>query len=155
LNFSFETCILSFHKGGSFMAHIEYSENGNSPLQRLLGHNQEVLKKWDLLLDTFYQFSSFDPQLQEEVRRAIAYQIGCAQCMSFGCPSQIIQDPKTKVAVDFARKMTQTALPISTEDIEKLKKYFSDKEIAELCAFIAFGTGYARFGAVLSVDVKT
>ena len=137
------------------MAHIEYSENGNSPLQRLLGHNQEVLKKWDLLLDTFYQFSSFDPQLQEEVRRAIAYQIGCAQCMSLGCPSPNIQDPKIKTAVEFARKVAQTILPISEEDIEKLKTHFSDKEIAELCAFIAFGTGYARFGAVLSVDVKT
>src|SRR5579871_5665357 len=51
------------------MARIEYSKNGNSPLQRLLGHNHEVLKKWDLLLDAFYQFSNFDPQLQEEVRR--------------------------------------------------------------------------------------
>jgi len=137
------------------MAHIEYSENGNSPLQRLLGHNQEVLNKWDLLLDTFYQFSSFDPHLQEEVRRAIAYQIGCAQCMSLGCPSQIIPDPKTKAAVDFARKMAQTTLTISKQDLEKLKKHFSDKEIAELCAFIAFGTGYARFGAALSVDIKT
>ena len=58
-------------------------------------------------------------------------------------------------AVDFAKKMAQTTLLISKEDIEKLKKYFSDKEIAELCAFIAFGTGYARFGAALSVDVKT
>jgi alkylhydroperoxidase family enzyme len=137
------------------MAHIEYSENGSSPLQKLLGHNQEVLSKWDLLLDTFYQFSSFDPQLQEEVRRAIAYQIGCAQCMSFGCPTQNIQDPKTKAAVDFARKMAQTNLPISKEDIEKLKEYFRDNEIAELCSFIAFGTGYARFGAALSVDVIT
>ena len=137
------------------MANIEYSEIGKSPLQRLLGHNQEVLKNWDLLLDTFYQFSSFDPQLQEKVRRAIAYQIGCAQCMSFGCPSQIIQDFKTKAAVDFAKKMTQANQPISKEDIEKLKKHFSDKEIAELTAFISFGTGYARFGAALSVDVKT
>jgi len=135
------------------MAHIEYSRNGNSPLQKLLGHNQEVLKNWDLLLDAFYKCSSFDPALQEEVRRAIAFQIGCAQCMSFGCPSQCIEDPKTKVAVDFARKMAQTGIPISKEDIDKLKKYFSDREIAELCAFIAFGTGYARFGASLSVDV--
>ena len=117
-----------------------------------MGHNQEVLKKWDQLLDAFYQFSSFDAQLQEEVRRAIAYQIGCAQCMSFGCPSQIIQDPKTKAAVDFARKVAHTNQPIDKEDIEKLKKYFSDKEIAELTAFISFGTGYARFGAALSVD---
>lgn len=137
------------------MAHIEYSKTGNSPLQRLLGHNEEVLKKWDLLLNTFYQFSNFDPELQEEVRRAIAYQVGCAQCMSFGCPSPTIQNPKIKTAVEFARKMAQTTLPISAEDIEKLKKHFRDKEIAELCAFIAFGTGYARFGAALSVDVKS
>lgn len=136
------------------MAYIEYSENGDSPLQRLLGHNQEVLKKWNLLLNAFYEFSSFDPKLQEEVRRAIAYQIGCAQCMSFGCPTQNIQDPKIKVAVDFAKKMTQTTLPISKEDIEKLKQYFSDKEVAELCAFTAFGTGYARFGAALAVDLE-
>jgi alkylhydroperoxidase family enzyme len=135
------------------MAYIEYSKNGDSPLQKLLGHNQEVLKKWDLLLDTFYKFSSFDPNLQEEVRRAIAYQVGCAQCMSFGCPSQMIKDPKTKAAVDFARKMAQTQLPISKEDIEGLKKYFSDRKIAELCAFIAFGIGYARFGASLCVDI--
>lgn len=137
------------------MAHIEYSQNGNTPLQKLLGHNKEVLKAWDLLLDNFYKFSSFDPELQEEVRRAIAYQIGCAQCMSLGCPSPIIKDPKTKAAVDFTRKMALTQLAISKEDIDKLKKHFSDKEIAELCAFIAFGTGYARFGAALSVNVKT
>lgn len=80
--------------------------------------------------------------------------MGCAQCMSFGCPSPIIQDLKTKAAVDFTKKMTQTNQPISKEDIEKLKKYFSDKEIAELTAFISFGTGYARFGSALSVDVK-
>lgn len=135
------------------MAYIGYSEKGDSPLQKLLGHNVEVLKNWDRLLDSFYKFSSFDPTLQEEVRRAIAYQIGCAYCMSHGCPTQNIEDKKTKIAVDFARKMAQVQVPVSKEDIEKLKEYFSDKEIAELCAFIAFGTGYARFGASLGVDV--
>jgi alkylhydroperoxidase family enzyme len=104
-------------------------------------------------LDSFYQFSIFDPVLQEEVRRAIAYQMGCAYCMSHGCPSQNIKDKKIKLAVNFAKKMTQVQMPVSREDIEKLKKYFSDKEIAELCAFIAFGTGYARFGASLGVDI--
>lgn len=38
------------------MAHIEYSENGNSPLQRLLGHNQEVLSRKILLITTFESF---------------------------------------------------------------------------------------------------
>ena len=135
------------------MAHIAYSTVGDSPLQKLLGHNPEVLKSWDSLLDTFYKHSSFDPKLQEEVRRTIAYQIGCAQCMSYGCPTSKIEDPKTKAAVDFTKKMTQAHIPIVKEDIDLLKQYFRDSEIAELCAFIAFGTGYARFGAALSVDV--
>lgn len=136
------------------MAHIEYSQDGDSPLQKLLGHNQMVLKNWDQLLNSFYQFSSFDPTLQEEVRRAVAYQIGCAYCMSHGCPSPLIEDKKTKAAVTFARKMAQTHLSITKDDIDALKEHFTDKEIAELCAFIGFGTGYARFGAALAVDTK-
>ncbi len=135
------------------MAFIEYSEIGDTPLQKLLGHNVEVLKNWDRLLESFYKYSSFDPELQEEVRRVIAYQIGCAQCMSHGCPTPLITDIKTKAAVDFAKKMAQTQLPVTKQDVDQLKEYFSDHEIAELCAFIAFGTGYARFGASLNVDV--
>ncbi len=67
---------------------------------------------------------------------------------------KIITDKKTKVAVSFARKIAQTQIQISEDDINQLKKFFNDKEIAELCAFIAFGTGYARFGVTLNVDVK-
>lgn len=136
------------------MAHIEYSSKGDTPLQKLLGHNEEVLKQWDQLLATFYRFSNLDSALQEEVRRAVAYQLGCAYCMSHGCPTPNIEDPKTKTAVAFARKMAQTHLPISKEDIENLKQHFSDPEIAELCAFVGFGTGYARFGASLGVDAS-
>lgn len=134
------------------MAYINYSKSGDSPLQKLLGHNPEILKKWNLLLETFYQCSNLDPTLQEEVRRAIAYQIGCAQCMSYGCPSQLINDPKKKAAVEFAKKIAQTNLPFSKEEIDQLKVHFNDAEIAEIAAFAAFGTGYARFGACLAVD---
>jgi alkylhydroperoxidase family enzyme len=73
--------------------------------------------------------------------------------MSYGCPSQVdFEDPKIKVAVDFARKVMQTDLSVAQEDMDLLKMHFKDSEIAELTAFIAFGMGYARFGAVLSVD---
>jgi len=70
-------------------------------------------------------------------------------------PTPVITDIKTRGAVDFAKKMTQTQFPVTKQDIDQLKKYFSDHEIAELCAFVAFGTGYARFGASISVDVKS
>jgi hypothetical protein len=113
------------------MAFIEYSEIRDTPLQKLLGHNVEVLKNGNRLLESFYKHSSFDPALQEEVRRAIAYQIGCAQCMSYECPAPVVTDIKTKVAVDFAKKMAQTQLS-AKQDVDQMKKYFFDCEIAEL-----------------------
>ena len=73
------------------MAHIAYSENGTNPLTQLLGHNPVLLKNWMALLDSFYKHSDLDPQLQEEVRRAVAYQVGCAYCMSHGCPHKSLK----------------------------------------------------------------
>ncbi|HEY5259390.1 MAG TPA: hypothetical protein VIJ46_02000 [Rhabdochlamydiaceae bacterium] len=135
------------------MAHIVYSENGTNPLTQLLGHNPVLLKNWMSLLDSFYQHCDLDPQLQEEVRRAVAYQVGCAYCMSHGCPTQIIEDVKTKAAVDFARKVVEVQRKITPEDIEGLREFFTEKEIAELTAFICYGIGLARFGAALNVGV--
>ena len=136
------------------MAHISYSENGNNPLTKLLGHNPILLKNWITLLNSFYESCDLDRDLQEEVRRAVAYQIGCAYCMSHGCPTPLIEDPKTKTAVEFAKKAVQTQKAINEADIQPLKEYFNDKEIAELCAFICYGIGLARFGAILNVDAS-
>lgn len=136
------------------MAYISYSENGENSLTRLLGHNPVLLKNWMTLLDSFYESCAIDRNLQEEVRRAVAYQMGCAYCMSHGCPTQVIEDVKTKEAVDFAKKVMQTQRQITEQDIAVLKEHFSDREIAELSAFICYGIGLARFGAVLNVDVS-
>ena len=131
------------------MAHIAYSENGTNPLTKLLGHNPVLLKNWMALLDSFYAHCSLDRGLQEEVRRAVAYQIGCAYCMSHGCPTQIIEDVKTKAAVDFAKKVVQVQRQITESDIELLREHFTEKEISELSAFVCYGIGLARFGAAL------
>lgn len=134
------------------MAYISYSENGNNPLTQLLGHNPELLKNWMALLDSFYSSCDLDRALQEEVRRAIAYQIGCSYCMSHGCPSPLIEDIRTQVAVSFAKKVIQTQMRITERDIELLKEHFSEKQVSELCAFICYGLGLARFGAILNVE---
>lgn len=135
------------------MAYISYSEHGENPLTKLLGHNPELLDRWMALLECFYSSCVLDRQLMEEVRRTIAHQIGCAYCMSHGCPTLSIEDMKTLTAVEFARKVAQTQKEITEEDILPLKGYFSEREISELCAFICYGIGLARFGAVLNVDV--
>jgi len=134
------------------MAYISYSENGINPLTKLLGHNPALLNNWMVLLESYYTNGSLDPELQEEVRRAVAYQIGCAYCMSHGCPTPVIKDVKTKVAVDFAKKALDVQRKIQEEEILALKEHFSEKEISELCAFICYGLGLARFGAILDVD---
>ena len=83
----------------------------------------------------------------------MAYQVGCAYCMSHGCPTHTIEDVKTKAAVDFARKVVEVERKITPEDIEGLREFFTEKEIAELTAFICYGIGLARFGAALNVGV--
>jgi alkylhydroperoxidase family enzyme len=135
------------------MAYISYSDTGTNPLAKLLGHNPVLMKNWLTLLDSFYSSCAIDRELQEEVRRAIAYQIGCAFCMSHGCPTPLIEDVKTRTAVNFAKKVVQTHMQITQEDIDRLKAFFNDKEISELCAFICYGIGLARFGNILNVDV--
>ena len=69
-------------------------------------------------------------------------------------PAQIIEDVKTKAAVDFARKVVDVQRKITPEDVEGLREFFAKKEIAELTGFICYGIGLARFGAALSVDVS-
>lgn len=135
------------------MAHISYSGHGENPLARLLGHNPALCKQWMDLLDCFYKCCTLDPQLQEEVRKVVAYHIGCSYCMSHGCPLPIIEDSKTQMAIDFARKIMQLDRKILVSDVELLKPYFSEKEIVELCAFVCYGVGLARFGVSFQVDV--
>ena len=87
------------------MPYISYSENGNNPLTKLLGHNPTLLKNWMMLRESFYESCHFDCALlqEKEVRRAVAYQMGCAYCMSHGCPKEFIEDIKTRIAVDFTK----------------------------------------------------
>jgi len=136
------------------VAYISYSETGDNPLTKLLGHNPELLKSWMALLDSFYQSCCLDRELQEEVRRAVAYQIGCAYCMSHGCPTSLIEDVKTKIAVDFAKKVVQTQKKITKADIELLKPHFSEKEISELSAFIPNVIQKLGFGLRQSLAVQ-
>lgn len=136
------------------MAYISYSKNGNNPLTKLLGHNPVILKNWMVLLESFYQNCELDRNLQEEVRRNIAYQINCSYCKAQGCPTQNIENARTKAAVDFAKKVIQNQKQITKQDITLLSHYFSEKEISELSAYICFIIGLGRFGAILNVDIS-
>lgn len=54
------------------MARIAESNFGESPFQKLLGHNQEVMKGWNQLGDVLEKDGRLTSQLKEQVRRTLA-----------------------------------------------------------------------------------
>jgi alkylhydroperoxidase family enzyme len=59
------------------MPRISFSNVGNTPFKRLLGHNPEILKSWTNLNDAFLTSGKLSPDLKEQVRRALAFGNRC------------------------------------------------------------------------------
>lgn len=66
------------------MTRIKFSENGNTAFEKLIGHNPEILKKWNALEETVWNDTSLDNNLLEQIRRAMAFENGCEYCMVKG-----------------------------------------------------------------------
>jgi uncharacterized peroxidase-related enzyme len=59
-----------------------------------------------------------------------------------------------RAALAFARKAAQDCHSIGSEDIESLKRYYSDGEIIEICAVIQQFMGYNWFVTMLGLEVE-
>jgi len=132
------------------MARIIYSDQGNSPFQRLLGHNPQILGAWNELENTFYT-GLLENELKEQVRRTLAFCNGCEYDMAQGNPVIERKNKRLSLAVDFARMVAGNHLNIRDSVFEVMKTVFSDAEIAELCAFIFFINATQKFGATLQL----
>lgn len=134
------------------MARIEESNAGETPFQRLLGHNVDVMKGWAHLGDLLEQDGLLSSALKEQVRRTLAQSNGCEYCKAKGKPNPEQFDEKTSIAVGFAEVFLKQkeSMPDSTFNI--LKEYFSQEEISELCAFISFTTASQYFGAMMKLQ---
>lgn len=133
------------------MARITFSQQGTTPFQQLMGHNKEVLDKWNSLENTIFQSNTFSAELKEEVRRTLAFNNGCQYCMAKGRPSDLITDSKVLVAVKFADMVSKNT-HIDDKDFNILKEKFTDREISELCALICFISASQKFGALLDLQ---
>lgn len=60
---------------------------------------------------------------------------------------------RERVAIEYAEEMSKTPVRVSDELFERLKKHFSDEQIVELSASIAYENYRARFNHAL--DVKS
>jgi len=132
------------------MAKISFSKEGNTSFEQLLGHNKNVLHNWSSLEDVFFKSNTFSDELKEEVRRTLAFNNGCQYCMAKGNPSENINDSKILAAVKFADMFCKNS--VDDKGFEKLKLFFKDNEISELCAFICFISASQKFGAVLDLQ---
>ena len=72
-----------------------------------------------------------------------------------GKPDEDHQDPKTNAAVALTKKFVADHHAITDKDIKALKDLFTEKEIAALCAFMAFMAAAHRFGVIMDVLPET
>jgi alkylhydroperoxidase family enzyme len=64
--------------------------------------------------------------------------------------SKILND-KEKTAIEYAEEMSKTPVRVSDALFERLKKHFSDEQIVELSASIAYENYRARFNHALEI----
>ncbi|NUJ08483.1 carboxymuconolactone decarboxylase family protein [Bacillus paranthracis] len=133
------------------MTRINESEFGETPFQKLLGHNKDVLNGWTQLGEVLEKDGNLSSQLKEQVRRTLAQSNGCEYCKAKGKPEPHLFNNKISIAVGFAEVFLKQQGDISDATFNVLKEYLSDVEISELCAFITFTTASQYFGAMLAL----
>ena len=131
------------------MTNIEFSKNGNSPFEQLLGHNMGILEQWVKLEDAVIEASSLHPALLEQVRRTLAFGNECEYCMvKGGRPNLTKENVREQLSTGFAELYALDHKSIVAEHFNILREAFSDKEISELCSFISFISASQKLGRI-------
>jgi len=134
------------------MTTIEFSSHGNTPFEKLIGHNPEILAKWNDLEGVFFKKTALDPNLLEQVRRTLAFGNGCEYCMVKGGKADFSQSElKISVAVSFAELFCKDHRSILRAHFSMLREFFSDKEISELCTFVSFISASQKLGKIFNL----
>ncbi|KTD59058.1 hypothetical protein [Legionella shakespearei] len=137
------------------MSHIELSNYGESPFEKLMGHAPEILNQWGKLEDVFFQSTTFAPEFLEQIRRALAFKNLCQYCMlKAGPPDENPESIRLSIALRFANKFAIDHASIPEEEIEEMEQYFSKKELIELIAFCSFITASQKFGSCLGLQAS-
>ncbi|MET0754405.1 MAG: hypothetical protein ABWZ66_13565 [Pyrinomonadaceae bacterium] len=59
---------------------------------------------------------------------------------------------RERVAIEYSEEMSKTPVRVSDELFERLKKHFTDEQIVELTASIAYENYRARFNHALNIE---
>ncbi|RKS97422.1 alkylhydroperoxidase family enzyme [Chryseobacterium defluvii] len=134
------------------MTRIPFSENGNTAFEKLIGHNVTILHNWNQLEETFWQSTSLDKELLEQVRRTMAFENGCEYCMVKGGKADFdSSEMKISIAAAFAELFCKDHHSIISGHFDLLKEYFTDQQISELCTFISFINASQKLGKIFNL----
>ncbi len=70
------------------MTKIPLSQIGETPFQKLLGHNPKILSSWTRLEKDLIEEGTLSLDVKEQVRRTLAQSNGCAYCKAKGKPKK-------------------------------------------------------------------
>ena len=134
------------------MTRIKLSDYGNSPFEKLIGHNKIVLDKWTELEIALFTETKLDKNLMEQVRRTIAFETECEYCMvKAGKPKFDTNEKKINTATAFAQLFATDHKSISHNHFDILREEFTEQEISELCSFISFIIACQQLGRVYNL----
>jgi AhpD family alkylhydroperoxidase len=148
--------------------------DGATPLEqgmtRVLAHSPAVAKAVIVFGGTLFQNTALPRRLIELVRLRVAFHNQCRSCMAVRYQSAIddgfteelvcsLEKPfeasdlteAEKAAVAYADISSTDHFSISDQTYADLRKHFSESEIVELGAFIAYFIGFGRFAASMDM----
>jgi AhpD family alkylhydroperoxidase len=141
--------------------------------QRMLGvyaNAPELAKPFVIFTGAMSQAFTLRRRLLELVRLRIAFHNQCRSCMSVRYESALadgltedlvcsLEKPMEapdltdaeKAAIHYADLAASNHLAITDETIDNLRKYYSEKEIVELCMYVAYCIGFGRMAATYRI----
>jgi AhpD family alkylhydroperoxidase len=148
--------------------------DGATPLEqgmtRVLAHSPAVAKAVIVFGGTLFQNTALPRRLIELVRLRVAFHNQCRSCMAVRYQSAIddglteslvcsLEKPfeaadltdAEKAAVVYADIASTDHFSINDQTYADLRRYFSEAEIVELAAFIAYFIGFGRFAASMDM----
>ena len=138
------------------MPHIPSTGVDAGPSSQILDHRPEIRATWDALDDTLLGPGSTLPvSLKENVRRALATDLACRYCASFGSPPTEPADIQESLAIAFAELAAEDHRSIGAAAFETLREEFTEAQIVELCAWVCFKIGSNMLGAMFGLDPST
>jgi AhpD family alkylhydroperoxidase len=141
--------------------------------QKMLGvyaNAPELAKPFLIFTGAMSQGLTLRRRLLELVRLRIAFHNQCRSCMSVRYASALedgltedmvcsLEKPMEapdlsaaeKAAIHYADLAASNHLAITDETIDNLRKYYTEKEIVELCMYVAYCVGFGRMAATYRI----